>query len=103
MIKVSVFYPHQPGSHFDINYYCDQHMPMVRRLLGSAVKNTAVEQGLSGGSPGTPPPYMAMGHMYFESIPAFVEAWTPHAAEILADIPNYTNVQPQVQTSEVKL
>ena len=103
MIKVSVFYPQQPGSHFDINYYCDQHMPMVRRLLGSAVKNTAVEQGLSGGSPGTPPPYMAMGHMYFESIPAFVEAWTPHAAEILADIPNYTNVQPQVQTSEVKL
>jgi uncharacterized protein (TIGR02118 family) len=103
MIKVSVFYPHQPGSHFDINYYCERHMPMVRRLLGTAVKNTAVEQGLSGRSPGVPPPYMAMGHMYFESVPAFVEAWTPHAAQILGDIPNYTNVQHQVQISEVKL
>jgi uncharacterized protein (TIGR02118 family) len=103
MIKVSVFYPHQPDAKFDMTYYCDHHIPMVRRLLGSAVKNAAVEQGLSGGTPGSLPLYVALGHMYFESIPAFVEAWTPHAAEILADIPNYTNLQPQFQISEVKL
>jgi uncharacterized protein (TIGR02118 family) len=103
MIKVSVFYPHQPGAKFDMAYYCDHHIPMVRRLLGSAVKNAAVEQGLSGGTPGAPPLYVALGHMYFDSVPAFVEAWTPHAAEILADIPTYTNLQPSIQISEVKL
>jgi len=103
MIKVSVFYPHQPNANFDMTYYCEQHMPLVRRLLGSAVKNTAVEHGLSGGTPGSAPLYIALGHMYFESVPAFVEAWTPHAAEIIADIPNYTNLQPQIQISEVKL
>jgi uncharacterized protein (TIGR02118 family) len=103
MIKVSVFYPHQPDAQFDMAYYCDQHMPMVRRLLGSAAKNIAVEQGLSGATPGSSPLYVALGHVYFESIPAFIEAWTPNAAEIIADIPNYTNLQPQLQISEVKL
>jgi uncharacterized protein (TIGR02118 family) len=83
--------------------YCGQHMPMLRRLLGSAVKNIAVEQGLSGGTPGSSPLSVALGHMYFESIPAFVEAWTPHAAQIIADVPNYTNLQPTIQISEVKL
>ena len=52
MIKVSVLYPNQPNGRFDMTYYCDQHIPLVRRLLGSAVKNAAVEQGLSGGAPG---------------------------------------------------
>lgn len=103
MIKVSVFYPHQPDARFDMTYYCEQHMPLVRRLLGSAVKNIAVEQGLSGATPGSSPLYVALGHMFFESIPAFVEAWTPHAAQIIADIPNYTNLQPEIQISEVKL
>ena len=103
MIKVSVFYPYRANARFDMNYYCEQHMPLVRRLLGSAVKHTAVEQGLSGRTAGSSPLYVALGHMYFESVPAFVEAWTPHAAEVLGDIPNYTDLQPQIQISEVKL
>jgi uncharacterized protein (TIGR02118 family) len=103
MIKVSVFYPHQSGGKFDMTYYCEQHMPMIRRLLGSAIKNVAVDQGLSGGTPGSSPLYAALGHLYFESISAFVEAWTPHAAQIIADVPNYTNLQPQIQISEVKI
>ena len=103
MIKVSVFYPHQPGASFDMSYYCNQHMPMVRRLLGSAAKSIAVEQGLSGGAPGAPPLYAALGHVYFDSLPEFIEVWAQHSAQIIADIPNYTNLQPQLQISEVKL
>ncbi|HEY2821443.1 MAG TPA: EthD family reductase [Candidatus Acidoferrum sp.] len=103
MIKVSVFYPHQLDARFDMTYYCEHHFPLVRRLLGPAVKNTAVEAGISGRTPGSPPLYVALGHMYFESVPAFVEAWTPVAAQIIADIPNYTNLQPTIQISEVKI
>jgi uncharacterized protein (TIGR02118 family) len=103
MIKVSVFYPYQADARFDMTYYCEQHMPLVRRLLGPAAKSIAVEQGVSGRTPDSSPLYVALGHVYFESIPAFIEAWAPHAAEIIADIPNYTNLQPQLQISEVKL
>jgi len=32
-----------------------------------------------------------------------VEGIAPHAQSILADIPNYTNTQPTIQISEVRL
>ncbi|NIO39306.1 MAG: EthD family reductase, partial [Burkholderiales bacterium] len=69
---------------------------------GAACKNTQVEQGLAGGEPGAPATYVAMGHLYFDSVEAFQGAFGPHAPDILADIPNYTDTQPVIQISEVK-
>jgi uncharacterized protein (TIGR02118 family) len=103
MIKVSVFYPHSNGSPFDIAYYVEKHMPMVRRLVGAACKGAAVEQGIGGVAPGTPPSFVAMGHMYFESVESFQAAFGPHAEAIMADVANYTKIQPTIQISEVKL
>jgi uncharacterized protein (TIGR02118 family) len=103
MIKVSVMYPNGSGHHFDIDYYTGKHMPMVRQKLGATLKRMEVEQGLAGGQPGTPPTYLAAGHLYCDSVEAFQSAFEPHAAEIMADIPNYTNTQPVLQISEVKL
>ena len=53
MIKVSVFYPERAGSKFDMDYYCNTHIPMVREKLGAACKGAAVEQGMSGATPGS--------------------------------------------------
>jgi len=39
----------------------------------------------------------------FDSADAFASAFGPHAQEILADIPNYTNTQPTIQISDVKM
>jgi uncharacterized protein (TIGR02118 family) len=103
MVKVSVFYPNTNGATFDMAYYLNRHMPMVGQKLGDALKGMGVEYGLGGGEPGTPPPYVTMAHLLFESVDAFQSAWAPHADAILADIPNYTNTQPMVQISEVKL
>jgi uncharacterized protein (TIGR02118 family) len=103
MIKVSVLYPNGPGSKFDIDYYCRVHMPMVQRRLGAPLQRMAVEHGLAGGAPGAPPPFLAAGHLYFESVEAFQKAFGPQAEPIMADIPNYTNTTPVIQISEVKL
>ncbi len=103
MIKVSVLYPKTATSKFDIDYYCNRHMPMVQQKLGAALKRMAVDHGLAGGAPGSAPPYAAIGHLYFDSVEAFQAAFGPHAKEIMADIPNYTDVQPAVQVSEVKI
>jgi uncharacterized protein (TIGR02118 family) len=103
MIKVSILYPYSEGKAFDMKYYCEKHMPMVKEKLGSACKSIAVEQGIAGGAPGTPPTYVAMGHIYCESIEAFLAAFEPHTAQIMADVPNYTPIQPIVQMSEVKI
>jgi uncharacterized protein (TIGR02118 family) len=103
MIKVSVFYPNTTGGMFDMSYYLNSHMPMVHRKLGAALRGSSVEQGLGGGQPGSPPVYIAMGHLLFDSVEAFQQAWGPHAEAIVGDVPNYTNTQPTIQVSEVKL
>jgi uncharacterized protein (TIGR02118 family) len=103
MIKVSVFYPNNEGSKFDMNYYCNSHIPMVRQKLGAACKGAAVEQGITGATPGSRPGFIAMGHIYFESVEAFQTAFGPHAEAIMADISNYTDIQPTLQISEVKI
>jgi hypothetical protein len=74
MIKVSVLYPGGAGTSFDMDYYLNRHIPMVRAKLGAACKSAA-----------------------------FQTAFGPHAGAIMGDIPNYTNVQPTIQVSEVRL
>ena len=103
MIKVSVLYPNSAGSRFDMTYYLDKHMPMVQQKLAGSLRGASVEQGLGGVHPGSPPAYAAMGHLLFDSIEAFQESFGPHAQGIVGDIPNYTNTQPTIQISEVKL
>jgi uncharacterized protein (TIGR02118 family) len=103
LIKVSVLYPNTARCKFDMHYYVNQHMPMVQQKLGPACKRMAVEEGIAGGAPGAAPTYVAMGHLYFDSTDAFQTAFAPHAQAIMADIPNYTNTQPTIQISEVKM
>jgi len=40
MIKVSVLYPKTKSSAFDMDYYCNSHIPMVREKCGKKKKNT---------------------------------------------------------------
>ncbi|HZB94212.1 MAG TPA: EthD family reductase [Stellaceae bacterium] len=103
MIKVSVLYPYSADAKFDMNYYVTKHMPMVRDKLGAACKGMSVEQGIAGGAPGAPPSFIAMGHLLFDSTDVFQQAFAPHVQAIMADIPNYTKIQPVIQVSDVKL
>jgi uncharacterized protein (TIGR02118 family) len=103
LIKVSVLYPNTKDCKFDMNYYVTRHMPMVQEKLGAACKSMAVEEGIAGGAPGAPATYIAMGHLYFDSPDSFQTAFTPHAQAIMGDIPNYTDIQPTIQISEVKM
>ena len=103
MIKVSVLYPNEEGKKFDMEYYLNSHIPMLQEKLGAALKGGAVEQGLSGVEPGSPATYVAMGHLLFDSVEVFQSAFGPHSEAIMADIPNYTDVQPTIQISEVKM
>jgi uncharacterized protein (TIGR02118 family) len=103
MIKVSVLYPNGTGARFDMVYYLNKHMPMVREKTGAALKGMAVEEGLGGVEPGSPATYLAMGHLLFDSVEAFGTVFAAHAPAIMADVPNYTNTQPVVQISQIKM
>jgi uncharacterized protein (TIGR02118 family) len=101
MIKVSVMYPNKQGARFDHAYYRDKHMPFVGQLLGSACLFYTVDKGLAGGVPGEHAPFVAMCHLHFESVESFQAAFGPHAKDIMADVPNYTDLPPVTQISEV--
>ncbi|HWE51176.1 MAG TPA: EthD family reductase [Bryobacteraceae bacterium] len=103
MIVVSVMYPNTEGCTFDMDYYRDTHMPLVRKLIGSELKGLRAEKGLGGPAPGAPAQYVAMGHLMFDSVESAGKALQAHAPVLMSDIPNFTNVQPMIQLSEVTL
>ncbi len=103
MITVNVLYRQTDTIQFNMNYYLDTHMPMVRTLLGSALKEALVQQGIGGGAPGSPPEFAVITVLRFESMAAFQSAFSPHAEAVMADIVNFTNEPPSLQFNEVRL
>lgn len=101
MIKVSVLYPHAEGYHFDMDYYVNRHIAMIRELLGDALRKVEIDEGVSGPVPGSMPAFVAAVHMYFESGDAFYAAFGPHAKRITQDVPNYTGIRPLTQIARV--
>ena len=103
MIKVSVMYPNNKDAKFDLDYYCNTHIPLAIELIGEALKKGEVDAGIGGALPGEAPTFVAMTHMTFESVETFQAAFAPHAEKIMGDLPNFTNIQPKIQISEIKI
>ncbi|TXN35649.1 EthD family reductase [Flagellimonas hymeniacidonis] len=101
MVKVTILYPNSEGKTFDMDYYSNKHMPMVARVLGDSLKLYTIDKGISGRTPDEPIPYLAIGYLYFDKLSAYQNSFGPNAEKIVGDIPNYTNIQPVVQISEV--
>jgi uncharacterized protein (TIGR02118 family) len=102
MIRISVLYPAGANTRFDYTYYTQKHMPMVQdRLKSLGLVRWEVDRGVGGGAPGAAAPFACIGHLYFNSVADFQNGMGKHGKEFMADIPNYTDIQPQIQVSEV--
>jgi uncharacterized protein (TIGR02118 family) len=101
MIKVAILYPNGEGKTFDMDYYSTKHMPLAASLFGDALVTMSIDKGLSSGVPDVPVPYLAMGYFYFENMEVMQKVMGPNRDQLRADIPNYTNIQPVIQVSEV--
>jgi len=102
MIKVSVLYPNEEGKKFDMDYYTGKHMPLVHSRLDSmGLLRTEVEKGLSSADPSAPAPFVAIGVLYFNTVEEVHEAFKTHGREVMGDIPNYTDISPQIQIAEI--
>lgn len=101
MIRVSIVYCNTPGGRFDLTYYLDKHVPLVKsRLERFGLRRVEVDKPISGVA-GTPPPFACAMHLYFETIQDVQRGLQTHGAELLADVPSYTSLQPQIQLSEM--
>ncbi len=93
MIRVSVFYPSGEGSTFDHDYYRDTHVPMALKAWG--LSEAEVNKAVDG-------PFVAAVHFRFDSQEALAAALgAPDTAQVMADVPNFTNITPVLQTSEI--
>jgi uncharacterized protein (TIGR02118 family) len=105
MTKISILYPNDKSARFDLRYYVETHMPLSISLLSAhpGFKGVSVESGLGGAKPGSKAAYVAMCHFLFDSVEDFMAAFVPHAATLQGDMPNYTDIKPVIQLSEVLL
>jgi len=102
MIRLSVLYPATLGTTFNWDYYQNQHLVLVRKLLPPlGMIKAEVDRGLGGFPPGSSAPYHAIAHLFFAKMDDLQRTMDATAAELMADIPNYTNSQPVLQISEV--
>ena len=92
MIRLSVLYPKTEGASFDHDYYRDKHVPLACKTFGLA--SAEIDKGLDG-------PYVAAVHFKFDSMEAVGAAMgSAGMGDVMADIANYTTIQPVMQTSE---
>jgi uncharacterized protein (TIGR02118 family) len=94
MIKLTVSYPNGEGTSFDHDYYKASHVPMCNEVFAPA--KTEIEKGVDG------QPNAAAVSFYFDSMDALQAAFgNPRMGEVMADVANYTNIQPAMQVSEI--
>lgn len=101
MIKVSVMYPNIEGVKFDVDYYKNKHLPMVSKLVGSAIKDMELDLGVGGRVPGEAAPYVAIVHLKFDDVASFQASFGTHALTFADDVKNYSSVQGEIQISEL--
>ncbi len=98
-VSLQVIYPIGTETHFDFDYYVDTHLPLVGEHMGSHIERTVVTKGIAGG-PDEAAGHYAIATIIFEDQDAMNDAMSK-AGPVLADLPNFTNVKPQMLIGEV--
>lgn len=99
-VSLQVLYPIKDGTSFDYDYYFKTHMDVVGQHMGPHIESTLVTKGVADG-PDTPPSIYAIATIVFSDQDAMAAAMAV-SGPVLADIPNFTNVQPQMLIGEVQ-
>ena len=101
MIRVSVHYPNKPDKKYDWDYYLNKHIVWaIQKLEPLGLLKTEIDKGVASNEPGAPPPFLAAAYMYFNTMEDFQKC-TPVFEESALDIPNYTDIEPVIQISEI--
>ena len=102
MIRVTVAYANEQGKKFDWDYFVGTHRALVHRELDTlGMVSFEQEKGISSSDPNAPPPFIGIAHLSFNTVDEVHEAFKAAGRAVMGDIPNYTDIAPTVQISEV--
>ena len=94
-MTVQVVYPVGEGKTFDYDYYFSTHKDLVDTHFGAnGMTEGFASRGVAGG-PDTPSPFFAIFTARFPD-EATMNAALAAAGPVMADLPNFTNVAPQM-------
>jgi len=94
MVRLAIVYPH--GTRFDMDYYINRHMAGAHQLLAPyGLVGVEVDRPVETG------PYACIGYFYFTSLDGLQRGMQENGGGLIADVPNYTDVTPQLQIGEV--
>jgi uncharacterized protein (TIGR02118 family) len=100
-ITITVLYPNTPDSRFDVDYFVNTHIPLVKEHWGGkGLTSVKLLKGAGTADPGTPAPYQVITVLGFESLQAFRAAAKESGAAVIGDIANFTDVRPIVQIND---
>jgi len=95
MISVLVLYPNTPGSRFDMDYYVNRHLKLVRQRLDpmglrsmTIISEAAIDPDAGSQA------FRLIADLRFDTMDATRKALAAHGPETQADIPNFTDVKP---------
>ena len=94
MLAITFLYRRTDDSTFDMDYYTSSHMPMFADSLGDACTGWGAATIADG-------KYAAMGWMVVTDKDSFDSAMKEHGARVSGDVPNYTNVRPEMLVGEI--
>ena len=102
MICVSIMYKDVPDTKFDYDYYVNIHMPKcMKEFKNYGLVRMEVDKGLAGRGPTIEAPYLCLSRLYFDTYEHFLAAMKAYGRDAFGRIPQFTDVRPKVQISEV--
>jgi uncharacterized protein (TIGR02118 family) len=101
MIRVVGFYRWKEGAMFDHDYYHSSHMKLTRELLQplGLVRLESDRYLLS--KPPRDGDVVAASNAYFESVETAQAAMASVGAQLMADVPKYTTLTPEIRLAAV--
>ena len=102
MVRLMALYPNKTGARFDLKYYTETHMKLAEeKLKPFGLLRIEVDKGVSGLNADAPAPFLVVGAAVFNSLGDLQKGLAAHGEELMDDIPNYTDIQPEIQISEI--
>lgn len=103
MAVFTVLYPARDGARFDHDYYNATHIPLAKAAFAeTGLTDVQVLTGVSGGD-GGPAPFVVIVNLVFRDAESMqVSLSSARGAELRADVPNFTDIEPIAQIGLAK-
>jgi uncharacterized protein (TIGR02118 family) len=98
-VSMQVAYPITKDTNFDIDYYIEKHLAIIKENWTDQIQTMIVTKGLSGGKD-IPSPYYAIATIVFADKDKMREAMKK-GGPVFNDIGNYYNISPITMIGEV--